>query len=71
MGNNDNRIFKFDQKFFQPCDRIQIQMVGRLIQKQDIRVTEQRFGKQYLDLIVTAEIAHHRVVQLGTDTETV
>ena len=51
MGNNNHRIFKIDEEFLQPGDGIQIQMVGRLIQKQDVRVAEKRFGKEYLHLL--------------------
>ena len=40
MRNDDDRVVKVDQELFQPCDRIQVQMVGRLVQKQDIRVAE-------------------------------
>ena len=40
MGYDDDGIFKIDQEFFQPCNRIQIQVVGRLIKQQDIRVAE-------------------------------
>ena len=41
MGYHDNGILEVDQEFLQPCDRIQIQMVGRLVEKQDVRITEQ------------------------------
>ena len=40
MGNDDDRVVKVDQEFFQPCDCIQVQVVGGLVQKQDIRVAE-------------------------------
>ena len=50
MGYHDNGILKVDQKLLQPCDRIQIQMVGRLVEKQDVRVSEQCLRKQNFDL---------------------
>ena len=49
MGYNDNGVLKVDQKFFKPCDRIEIQMVGRLVEKQDIRIAEECLRKQHLD----------------------
>ena len=36
MGYYDDGILKVNQEFLQPCDRIEIQMVGRLVEKQDI-----------------------------------
>ena len=41
MGYYDNGILEINQEIFQPCDRIQIQMVGRLIQQQNVGITEQ------------------------------
>ena len=40
MGYHDHRIFKVDQKFFQPFDRTEIQVVGRLVEKKDVRIAE-------------------------------
>ena len=40
MGYHDDRIFKVDQKFFQPFDRIEIQVVGRLVEKKNVRIAE-------------------------------
>ena len=53
MGDYDNRVVKADQKFFQPGDRVQIQMVCGLVQKQYIGIAEKGFGKEHLDLLVT------------------
>src|SRR5699024_12838105 len=49
VGNDDYRVVKIDQELLQPLDRIQIQVVGGLIEKQDIRISEQRAGKKHLD----------------------
>ncbi len=40
MGDDDNGVVKADQEFLQPCDGVQIQMVRRLIQEQDVRVAK-------------------------------
>ena len=52
MGNCDHGVVKVDQEFFQPCDGVQIQMIGGLVQKQDIRIAEECFGKQDLYLLI-------------------
>ena len=71
MGYNDDSIFKVDQKFFQPCDGIQIQVVGRLVQKQNIRVSEQCLGKKHFDLLCTDQIFHHAVMKISLDSQTI
>ena len=52
MGDYDHRVFKADQEFLQPGDGVQIQVVGRLIQKQYVRVAEQGFCQEDFDLVV-------------------
>ena len=71
MGDNDNGIVKVDQEFFKPCDGIQIQMVGRLVQEQNVRIAKQGFGKKNLDLLTAVQLAHISVVEICFDTETV
>ena len=71
VRDNDNGIFKVNQKLLKPCNGIQIQMVGRLVQKQDIGIAEQSFGKQNLNFYVTIQVLHKRVVVVGIDTKTV
>ena len=71
MGYYDDGIVKVDQEFFQPFNSRKIQMVGRLIQKKDIRISEKSLGKQDLDFHTTGKICHLCVVELCVDTETV
>ena len=40
MGYHDYRVFKVNQELLQPCDGVEVQMVRRLVKKQDIRVAE-------------------------------
>ena len=44
MRYYDDGIVKVNEKFLQPFDSIQVQMVGRLVQQQDIRISEKRLG---------------------------
>ncbi len=50
MGDHDHRVLKVDQELFQPGNGVQVQVVGRLIQKQDVRVAKQGLGQQHLHL---------------------
>ena len=58
MGDYDDCIVKIDQELFKPFNGRQIQVVGRLIQKQDIRVTEKCLGKKYLYLLASCQVSH-------------
>ena len=71
VGNNDDRVVEVDQEFLQPGDGVQIQMVGRLVQQQDVGVAEQGPGQQDLDLLGTGQLAHQVGVELGLNAQTV
>ena len=58
MGNYDDRIVKVDQEFFQPLNSRKIQVVGRLIQKKDVRVAEKRLSQKNLDLLASCKVRH-------------
>ena len=51
MGNEDKRIFIFLQIPLQPFDMLLVQIIGRLVQKQNIRLLKQQLSKlvQLLD----------------------
>ena len=42
MGDGDHAALECHQQFFQPFNRIQIEVVGRLIEQQDVRLCHQR-----------------------------
>ena len=71
MGYHDYGIFKIDQELFEPCDRIQIQVVGRLVEKQDVRITEQCLCKQDFHLFRTVQVCHLCIMQFGRDSQTI
>ena len=54
MGYDNNSIIKVDQEFFQPFDSSKIQVVGRLIQKQNVRITKQCSCQQNFHLFAAA-----------------
>ena len=58
MGYHDNGILKVDQELLEPCDRIEIQVVGRLVEKQDVRVSEKCLGKKNFDLLAACQVSH-------------
>ena len=71
MGDNDDCILKSDEELLQPLNCAQIQVVGRLVKEQDIRIAEQGLGKQDLDLDRTLKCSHDLMVKLRLYAEAV
>ena len=72
MGYHDDRVLKVDEELLQPGDGVQIQVVGRLVQKQDVRVAEQGLGQKDLYLLrCRSESFIMLIVKLGVDAKAV
>ena len=71
MGYDNDCILEIDQEFLQPCNRIQIQVVCRLVEKKDIRISEEGSCKENLYLFITIQILHQGVVVLWINTKTI
>lgn len=71
MGYDDDCILKVNEEFFQPGNSIQIQVVGRLVQKKDVRITEEGFGKENFDLLSAVQVTHHGIVEIRFDAQAV
>ena len=69
VGYNDNRVVKVDKEVFQPRDRLDIQTVGWLVQKQDIWFTKEGLGQEDLDLLTVGQFAHVLVMQVLRNVE--
>ena len=67
----DDCIFEVDKELLKPADSVQIKVVCRLIQKKNVRITEQCLCKEHLDLDAVLQLAHHFVMILCTYTKTV
>ena len=52
---------------FQPADGVDVEVVGRLVQQQDVRIGEQRLRQQHAQLEAGRDFAHRPVVQLDRD----
>ena len=71
MGYHDDGVLKVDQEVLQPCDCVEVEMVGRLVEQQNVGISEQCLCQQHLHLQITVEIAHHGIMIFGADAETV
>ena len=58
MGNEDECIFILIQVAFQPFDMFRIQIVGRLVQQQDIRLFQQQLAEKALGALAAAQLGN-------------
>ena len=71
MGYNDDGVVKVDQEFFEPFDSRKIQVVGRLIEKKNIRISEQSLCKKDFDFLATGQVSHLCIMKLCINTKSV
>ena len=56
VGNEDEGIFVFLQVALEPCDMLFVQIVGGLVQQQDLGLFQQQLGQQDLGTLTAAQI---------------
>ena len=71
MGYHDDSVVKVDKEFLQPFDSGEIQMVGRLVKKQDIRISEQGLCKKNLYLHTTCKIGHFSIMEFCVNSKAI
>ena len=64
VRDDDQRAVVADEEVLQPVDRIEVEVVGRLVQQQRRRVAEQRLREQHAHLLAALQFAHLPLVQL-------
>ena len=70
VGYDDNGADIVHQKILQPADGCHIQMVGRLVEQDDFRLTEQRLRQQNLDLLLVAHCRHLLIQKVLVQSQT-
>ena len=53
MGYNDDRAEVLREEVLQPGYRLNVEVVGRLVHEDYVRVSEQALREQNLDLLIT------------------
>ena len=71
MRDHHQRSLVLQEKVFQPVDGVEVQRVGRLVEQQRSRLSEQRLGEQHADLVSAGDFAHDLVVVLLEDAEAI
>ncbi len=64
MRHDNHSVFKINQEFLEPADRLKIKMVRRLVEQQDIRVSKKRLGKQHLYFLAAVQLRHLFLMQI-------
>ena len=67
MRDDDHRAVARVEDVFQPADGVDVEVVGRLVQQQDVRIGEQRLRQQHAQLEAGRDRAHRALVQFDRD----
>jgi len=57
------------QKILEPMDRVEIQVVRRLVKQERLRISKQRLRQQHPDFLSALQLAHFSLVQFIGDVE--
>ncbi len=69
VRDDDQHAFILIQKTLQPVDRVEIEVVGRLVEQQRLRMPEKRLRQQHADFLSARQFAHFPFVQLVGNVE--
>ena len=71
VRDDDQHAFVFAEIFLQPMDGIKIEVVGRLVEQQRRRRSEECLRQQHANLLSALEFAHFAFMQIDVDAEPV
>ena len=70
MAHNKHRMFEVGKIFFQPCHCLHIQIIGRFVEKEVIRISVQCLRQHDTYFLFTTQFAHQCVVLIFFDSQT-
>ena len=65
VADDDHGAVAFVEHVFEPADGVDVEVVGRFIEQQDVRIGEQRLRQQYAQFPARGDFAHQPLVQRG------
>ena len=71
MRNHDQHALVFDQIVLEPMDRVEVQVVCRLVQQERRGATEEGLREQHADLLTALQLAHFALVERLLQTEAI
>ena len=69
MGDDHHRRIARVDHAFEPADRVDVQVVGRLVEQQDVRIGEQRLREQHAQLPARRHRTHRSLVLFRGNAE--
>ena len=69
VAYDQHRVLEIGEPVLEPCHRIEVQVVGGLVEQQVVGISEQGLGQQYAHLLVGAHVLHQHVVAVLLDAE--
>ena len=69
MRDDDERAVVAEEELAQPVNRLEIQVVRGLVEKQRIGMTKERLGQQNAHFLVALQLCHRPLVQLAPNVE--
>ncbi|CUJ08852.1 Uncharacterised protein [Achromobacter aegrifaciens] len=67
VADDDHRALVAVEHVFQPTDGVDVQVVGRFVQQQHVRIREQGLRQQHAQLPARRHFAHRQVVLVDSD----
>ncbi len=67
VGDDDHRAFTFVEHVLQPADGVDIEVIGRFIQQQDVRIGKQCLREQHAQLPAGGNGTHRAKMLFGGD----
>ena len=61
VGDEDERAAVAEQEVLEPADRLDVEVVGRLVEQQDVGLGDERPGQQHAPLHARGEVVEPRV----------
>ncbi|CDD51062.1 uncharacterized protein BN800_02348 [Bacteroides sp. CAG:875] len=69
VAHHQHGMLKVRKVFFEPGHRIHVQVVGRLVEQQVVRISEKRLCQHHAHLFLTTQITHQRVMLVFLDAQ--
>ena len=72
MADHDDEagVLVIQNEVFQPVDGLNVEVVGRLVEHDDVGLSKQRLRQQHLHLVSGVGVCHEVIVVLDRNAET-
>ena len=69
VAHYEDSIFVISEVFFEPCHSFHVEVIGRFVEEEVIRISEQSLCQHDTHLFLTAQFTHELVVQVFLNAE--